>query len=115
MSRFPVAIHQNARTIHACLSVAWLALLAAVNHSAYRPVTFILPYLLPIIVMTWRYGMAWGFLIAGLASLAAIPGEYLANHSIDQLSRAGISTYLKFSAIAAGLALARVFRRNHGD
>ncbi|TBW59627.1 hypothetical protein EZI54_01360 [Marinobacter halodurans] len=115
MSRFPLTPHRNARTIHPCLSVIGLALPAVVNHSSYRPVTFILPYLLPIIFMTWRYGMTWGFLFAGLATVAAIPGEYLANHNIEQPSRAGISTYLTFSAIVADLALARVFRQNHGN
>ena len=88
-------------------SLVWLSILASVNQTAADPVLSILPYILPVVFMGWRWGAGWGFLLAAIASLAAVPGSYTADHDLNDLYWAGFTTYLKLSCITAGLTFGK--------
>lgn len=76
----------------------FLGFLSLVNHQSGTPVTIIFPYIFPVAFLTWRYNLPIGFLAA---ALAALPGGYLQNHSLQDLYWAGLSTYLKLSTAVA--------------
>lgn len=91
------------------IAVAVLLLAIAVSMAADAPVRTIVPYGLAVALVAWRHGMGAGFLFAGLATLAALAtgafptrAEWTGNEVGE-----GLFTYLKLSAIAAGIALAR--------
>lgn len=77
-------------------SLLWLLMLALVNHKSNFPIYSIFPYLIPVVILTWRWGILWGFGISAFASLAAIPGGYVPPSSQAFLA-AGMITYVKLS------------------
>lgn len=55
-----------------------------------------------------------GLLFAGLATLAAIPGDYFDTHTKIDLFYAGFSTYAQLTGAAIGVALAKMIREKSG-
>lgn len=88
-------------------SLTWLGGLAIYNLHAQDPVLSIVPYLVPVVLLAWFHSAAWGFLFAALATLSAIPAEYVDTHTQAELIYAGISTYAQLTGAAIGLSLAR--------
>lgn len=87
------------------VALLWLLSLALYNHLGHlgvAPVLSIFPYLLPTTVIALRHGYTWAWIVAAFASLAAIPGNYLAQHSLQAFCWAGLSTYVKLSIAAIG-------------
>ncbi len=92
---------------HAIVFLAWLGGLAIFNHQSPEPVISIFPYLVPVVFFAWLHGAAWGFLFAALATLSAIPAEYVGTHTQAELIYAGISTYAQLTGAAIGTSLAK--------
>lgn len=98
------------------LSSLWLLLLAMFNQKSSVPIASILPYLLPVAIVSWRYGLGWGFLFAALGTLAAMPGDYLKEHEMNDLYWAALTTYLKLTTAAVGIILGRkIAQRRQGS
>ncbi|MBL8450613.1 MAG: hypothetical protein JNM32_11945 [Dechloromonas sp.] len=82
------------------IGFAVLLLTIAVSLAGDAPVRSLVPYGLAVAPAAWRHGMGAGFLFAGLATLAALTAG-------KQEAGEGLFTYLKLSAIAAGVALGK--------
>lgn len=94
----------------------WLLFLAIVNQKSRFPIISIFPYLFPVVFITWRHGLAWGFLFSAIASVAAMPGSYMDSHEMNDLYWASFTTYLKLSGAAAGIAFGkRIAGRHQND
>jgi len=99
---------------HIIIATAWLGFLAIANRQASQPVVSIFPYLAPVVFFAWVHGAIWGFLFAGLATLAAIPGDYFDTHTKADLFFAGFSTYAQLTGAAIGVAFAKMIRERSG-
>lgn len=75
---------------HVALASIWLLFLAAINHYSQIPIVSIFPFMFPVILIAWTYGMGWGFIFAALATLAAMPGDYMQYHDMHDLYLAAI-------------------------
>lgn len=99
---------------HMWIGIAVLLSTIAVSLAADAPVRSLAPYGLPVALVAWRHSMGHGFLFAGLATLAALAAGAFptraewSGHEVGE----GLFTYLKLSAIAAGVALGQR-ARNH--
>lgn len=91
------------------IGIAVLLLTVAVSLAADAPVRSLIPYALAVAPITWRHGMGAGFLFAGLATLAALAAGAFPTRAewIGQEVGEGLVTYLKLSAIVAGVALGK--------
>lgn len=85
------------------IAVFWLFFLAFVNRESQFPIYSIVPYLLPVSILVWRYGLLWGFVFSALAALAAIPGDYMIDHTANNLCWGGLTTYFKLTGFAIGI------------
>ena len=99
---------------HLLAGSAVLLLVIVVSWLANAPIRSIFPYAFAVWLVTWKHGMTAGFLFAGLATLTAlVTGAF---PSRDELSGQevgeGLYTYLKLSAVAAGVALGKRVRRS---
>ncbi len=99
---------------HIWLGVAILLLTIAGSLAADAPVRSLIPYGLAVAPVAWRHGMGAGFLFAGLTTLAALAAGAFPTRPEwggEEVGE-GLFTYLKLSAIAAGVALGKR-ARNH--
>lgn len=92
------------------IATAWLAVLAAINQWTSYVIYSIIPYLFPAIYLGWRHNMAWGFVGAAMATLAAMPAGYPVQNPDEVLWAAG-TTYLKLSCAVVGIRWGRSFGR----
>ncbi|MGM0767654.1 MAG: hypothetical protein ACQEV6_06500 [Pseudomonadota bacterium] len=99
---------------HIAIALAWLSFLAIVNRHGPQSVELIFPYLAPVVFFSWVYGITWGILLAVVATLAALPGEYLDTHTTVDLFYAGFSTYAQLTGAAIGVGLARALSSRAG-
>lgn len=82
-----------------------LLLTIAVSMVANSPVRSIFPYGLAVALVTWRHSIGFGFLFAGLATLAALAAGAFPTRpewSGEEVWE-GLFTYLKLSVVAVGL------------
>lgn len=86
----------------------WLIVLVVVNRLLEEPVQFIAPYVLPVIVLTWKYGVRWGLVAAAGAVVAAAAGGALPSNDKVALLEDGLYSYVKLSAIALGVSLGKL-------
>lgn len=100
---------------HLVIALAWLGFLAIANNQASQPVTSIFPYLAPVLFFAWVYSARWGFFFAGIATLAALPGDYVDSHTRAELLYAGFSTYAQLTGAAIGCVLAKVILERPDD
>lgn len=89
------------------ITALWLVFLALVNQKSQFPIYSIFPYLFPVCLLTWRYGLTWGFVFSALASLAAVPGNFMLEHTQNDLFWGGLNTYLKLTCFAFGIHLGK--------
>lgn len=96
------------------IGIAVLLLTVAVSLAADAPVRSLIPYGLAVAPVTWRHGMGVGFLFAGLATLAALAAGAFPTRAewTGQEVGEGLFTYLKLSAIVAGVALSKRTRNS---
>lgn len=96
------------------IGIAVLLLTVAVSLAADAPMRSLIPYALAVAPVTWRHGMGAGFLFAGLATLAALAAGAFPTRAewIGQEVGEGLFTYLKLSAIVAGVALGKRARNS---
>lgn len=80
----------------------WFLVIAWINQSQEHFVDSIFPYAIPVAVMVWRHGVALGFLLAALATLAAAPAHYIAAHTPSETLWAAFVTYFKLSCVVLG-------------
>jgi hypothetical protein len=99
---------------HVIIALAWLAFLAVANRQASHPVVSIFPYLAPVAFFAWVYDAKWGFFFAGVATLAALPGDYVDTHTKAELLYAGFSTYAQLTGAVIGCVLAKSIRERFG-
>lgn len=99
---------------HILIALAWLGFLAVANRQASQPVVSIFPYLAPVVFFAWVYDTKWGFFFAGVATLAALPGDYVDNHTRNELLYAGFSTYAKLTGAVIGCMLTKMIRERSG-
>jgi sorbitol-specific phosphotransferase system component IIC len=99
---------------HLVVALAWLGFLAVANRQASHPVTSIFPYLAPVVYFAWVYNAKWGLFFAGIATLAALPGDYVDTHTKAELLHAGFSTYAKLTGAVIGCVLAKMIRERSG-
>lgn len=105
MKRF---LEQNPRILrHVTLASVWLLFLAATQRYSVVPIMSIFPFMFPVVLMAWTYGMGWGFVFAALATLAAMPGDYMQHHNMHDLYWAAFTTYLKLTAAATAVVLSK--------
>ncbi len=70
----------------------------------------------PVLLIAWTYGMGWGFVFAALATLAAMPEDYMQSHDMHDLYWAAFTTYLKLTVAATGIVLGKgIVERRHND
>ncbi|MFC4259731.1 hypothetical protein ACFOZ5_11895 [Marinobacter lacisalsi] len=89
----------------------WLLLLMATNLYNTQPVTVLIPYLAPVIYISWRYGALLGIAVATFATFAAAPGGYVASHDAGQVFWAVFYTYSQITSGVVGTAFARWLHR----
>lgn len=113
MKRF---LEQNPRFLgRVTLASIWLLFLATTNRYSEVPIMSIFPFMLPVVLIAWTYGTGWGFVFAALATLAAMPGDYMQSHNMHDLYWAAFTTYLKLTAAAAGIIIGRnIVNRREG-
>lgn len=97
---------------HLLVGVAVLLLVVLVGWVGNTPIRSIFPYAFAVGLVAWKHGMTAGFAFAGLATVAALMAgafpsrEELSGHEAGE----GLYTYLKLSAVAAGVALGKQAR-----
>lgn len=97
---------------HLLAGIAVLLLVILVGWIGNTPIRSIFPYAFAVGLVAWRHGMTAGFQFAGLATLAALATgafpsrEELSGHEAGE----GLYTYLKLSAVAAGVVLGKQAR-----
>lgn len=90
-----------------------LLLVILVGWVGNTPIRSIFPYVFAVSLVAWKHGMTAGFVFAGFATVAALATgafpsrEELSSHEAGE----GLYTYLKLSAVAAGVALGKQARR----
>ena len=91
------------------IGFAVLLLTIAVSLAGDAPVRSLVHYGLAVAPVAWRHGMGAGFLFAGLATLAELTAGAFPTRAewSGQEAGEGLFTYLKLSAIAAGVALGK--------
>ncbi|ERS11493.1 hypothetical protein Q673_11020 [Marinobacter sp. EN3] len=99
---------------HMVITLAWLGFLAIANRQASQPVASIFPYLAPVVFFAWVYNVRWGLFFAGIATLAALPGDYVETHTRAELLYAGFSTYAQLTGAVIGCVLAKIIRERSG-
>tara|TARA_R110001599_G_scaffold190214_1_gene385068 strand:+ start:256 stop:597 length:342 start_codon:yes stop_codon:yes gene_type:complete len=97
---------------HIFISITWLWGLALFNHQSRDPIMFIFPYLIPVMLIAWGHGSKWGFVLAALATLSAMPDAYVDSHTQTELVYAGIATYAKLTGAAIGISVAKKIHKN---
>lgn len=87
----------------------WFISLAALNFIFGEPTQFIWAYAVPIIMMTWKHDLQWGFLAAAMGAFAAVATGAVTGNSNAGISLAeeGLFTFAQLSAIAIGLVLGK--------
>lgn len=97
---------------HLLVGVAVLLLVVLVGWVGNTPIRSIFPYAFAVGLVAWKHGMTVGFLFAGLATLAALAtGAFPSREELSgQEVGEGLYTYLKLSAVAAGVALGKQVR-----
>lgn len=99
---------------HVVIGLAWLGFLVVANRQASQPVTSIFPYLAPVVFFAWVYSAKWGFFFAAVATLAALPGDYVETHTRAELLYAGFSTYVQLTGAVIGCVLAKTIHEKPG-
>jgi len=94
---------------HLLAGVAVLLLVVLVSWVGSTPIQSIFPYAFAVGLVAWKHGMTAGFLFAGLATLAALAtGAFPSREELSgQEAGEGLYTYLKLSAVAAGVVLGK--------
>lgn len=101
---------------HAGLASTWLLFLAVTNRYSDIHMISIFPFMFPVLLMAWSYGLGWGFVFAAASTLAAMPGGYMQHHDLHDLYWAALITYLKLTLVTAGVIFGKqlVERRRQG-
>ena len=92
---------------HMVVLATWLCGLAIINQQSYGPIVIIFPYLIPVALVTWGYGVRWGFISAALATLASMPFTPVGGYSDIDVIYASVSTYAKLTGAAIGISFSR--------
>jgi len=98
---------------HLVLAIVVLILTVGTSVAIDFPVRSIIPYAISVSLSAWRYGLMVGFVFAGLATLAALAAGAFPTRSelTGQEVGEGVFTYLKLSAIAAGVVIGKKVNR----
>lgn len=88
------------------ISLSWYGLLALVNQTTSQPVISILPYIIPVAYLGWKYNLFWAFTFAAVAAVSAVPAGFGAKHP-GAIYWAGLTTYAKLSCTAAVLRIVK--------
>ena len=99
---------------HVVIALAWLGFLAVANRQASQPVASIFPYLAPVVFFAWVYSAKWGLFFAAVATLAALPGDYVETHTRAELFYSGFSTFAQLTGAVIGCVLAKIMRERSG-
>lgn len=90
-----------------CLAaLLWLLCIVALNQQNFQ-ITSVIPYLVPVVFITIRYGTSWGFVISALATISTVSGNDLSSLDRGVLFWGMSTTYLKLSCATAGIGLGR--------
>ncbi|SES26132.1 hypothetical protein SAMN04487958_11146 [Vreelandella subterranea] len=92
--------------------LTWLCGLWIYNYQSEEPVISIFPYLIPVALIAWVYGVGWGFLVAALATLSAMSASYATIYTQTELIYFGFVTYAKLTGAAIGFSLAKIIHKN---
>ncbi len=87
----------------------WFTSLIAINFISGEPTKFIWVYAVPVIMMTWKHDLQWGFLAAAVGAFAAVASGAVTGNSNAgiRLAEEGFFTFAQLSAIAIGLVLGK--------
>lgn len=87
----------------------WFISLVAINLISSEPTQFIWAYAVPVIMMTWKHDLQWGFLAAAVGAFAAVASGAVTGNSNAgiRLAEEGLFTFAQLSAIAIGLILGK--------
>lgn len=96
---------------HVAYTIAWLIGVVVVNRLLDEPIELIVPYMLPVVVLTWTYNIRWGLIAAAGATLAAAAGGALPSNDDVTLLEDGLYAYMELSAIALGVTLGQLTHR----
>ncbi|WP_417501126.1 hypothetical protein [Marinobacter sp.] len=85
----------------------WFISLVAINFISGEPTQFIWAYAVPVIMITWKHDLQWGFLAAAVGAFAAVASGAVTGNANAGISLAeeGLFTFAQLSAIAIGLVL----------
>ena len=99
---------------HVVVAIGVLLGVVLVSTVTDSPVRSIFPYALSVGLVAWKHGMTAGFLLAGVATLAALfAGAFPSNAALSgQEVGEGLYTYLKLSVVSAGVVLGKRSRRS---
>ena len=98
---------------HVVVAIGVLVGAVLVSTATDSPVRSIFPYALSVGLVAWKHGMTAGFMVAGVATLAALfSGAFPSNAALSgQEVGEGLYTYLKLSIVSAGSVLGKRSRR----
>lgn len=87
----------------------WFISLVAINLISGEPTQFIWAYAVPVIMVTWKHDLKWGFLAAAVGAFSAVASGAVTGNSNAGISLAeeGLFTFAQLSAIAIGLVLGK--------
>jgi len=91
------------------VALVWFISLIAINFISGEPTQFIWAYAVPVIMLTWKHDLQWGFLAAAVGAFAAVAsGAVTGNANADiSVAEEGLFTFAQLSAIAIGLVLGK--------
>lgn len=89
--------------------LVWFASLVVINLGTSEPAQFILPYAIPVAVITWKRNLQWGFFIAALGAFSAVASGAVTGNANAGISLAeeGLFFFAQLSAIAIGIVLGK--------
>lgn len=97
--------------------LAWFVGLIVTNMIINEPTQSIFPYAIPVVVVTWKRNLRWGFFAAAVGACSAVVSGAITGHVSAGVSLAeeGLFSFAQLSAIAVGIVLGKITHRKMND
>lgn len=103
----PVSNEQRGLVYDITPVLIWFMVIAAANALDDQPVRSIFPYLVPVLFVAWRHGIAWGFGFASVAAVTSAIGSTGPGVQIMGYLWPLITTYMKMSGAVIGICIGK--------
>jgi len=99
------------------VGLTWFVGLMITNMMIDEPTQSIFPYVIPVLIITGKRNIRWGFIAAAVgACTAVISGAITGNaNSGVSLAEEGLYSFAQLSAIAIGVVLGKITHRKIND